>query len=372
MRIVDLVHRWTGGFIGVVLAVLGLSGALLVHKDAYLRATLPHAADAYRGDVALNAEVMARLLDAGADRPTSIVLATDGMGVHRLAYGENGGAYADQSGSIITRWTSTGERPEIWLFDLHHHLLAGETGETIAGIIGLIGLGFVITGAILWWRTRRTFRFRLWPKRMSRPAILRHHRDLGIIVAPLLFLSMLTGSIMLFRPVAALLLSPFSSSAELRAAATPPKTKGGALMIEGAEWAALLANAKTRYPAAQLRVIGLPSKEGDLITLRLRQPDEWLPNGRTTFWFDPADGRLVEARDALKLPLGARVFNLTYPLHAAKVGGLGYKVVMTVSGLALALLGSFTIFTFWSRNGRAVVGWRRKHQSALDFSATRV
>ena len=45
MPTLRLLHRWAGGLIGLFLAVLGLSGALLVHKDAYLRAVLPHAAD---------------------------------------------------------------------------------------------------------------------------------------------------------------------------------------------------------------------------------------------------------------------------------------------------------------------------------------
>ena len=43
---VALIHRWTGAFIGLLLAVLGLSGTLLLYKDAWLRTTVPHAAEA--------------------------------------------------------------------------------------------------------------------------------------------------------------------------------------------------------------------------------------------------------------------------------------------------------------------------------------
>jgi len=92
----------------------------------------------------------------------------------------NAGAYADQAGNVVATWQSQWERPEIWLFDFHHHLFAGDTGETVAGIAGIAGLFFVLSGIILWWRTRKTFEFRLWPRRMSRPAIVRQHRDLGI------------------------------------------------------------------------------------------------------------------------------------------------------------------------------------------------
>lgn len=365
MRALDLIHRWTGGLIGLVLAVLGLSGALLVHKDAYLRLTLPHAADPYRGDTATMADAVARLLERPDEQPLSIVLATDGLGVHRLHYGEGAGGYADQAGNIITRWSSVWERPETWLFDLHHHLLTGDVGETIGGIAGLIGLGFVITGTILWWRTRKAFQLRLWPRRMSRPAIVRQHRDLGVVLAPLLFLSMLTGAVIVLRPVSNLLLSPFSAPAEMEAATRPPNAKGGAFASKGADWAKLLGEAKARYPDAEPRVLSLPRKPGDLVAIRLRQPEEWLPNGRTTLWFDPADGRLIEDRDALTLPKGVRIFNLAYPLHAAKVGGLAYRLVMTVSGLALAMLGSFAIFTFWTAKGQERAKRRRRMRAPL-------
>lgn len=82
-------------------------------------------------------------------------------------------------GELVASWSSQWARPELWLFDLHHHLLIGEAGERIVGVAGLCGIAVVMTRAILWWRTRKTFEFWLWPKRLSRPAIVRQHRDYG-------------------------------------------------------------------------------------------------------------------------------------------------------------------------------------------------
>jgi hypothetical protein len=81
-------------------------------------------------------------------------------------------------------------------------------------------------------------------------------------------------------------------------------------------------------------------------------------------------GKMVGSRDAQALPLGSRIANLDYPLHAAKVGGLAYRLVMTVSGLTLAFLGTLAVVTFWgnptgnpkrSRRGRGTrcLGGRR-------------
>lgn len=246
------------------------------------------------------------------------------------------------------RWDSKWDRVELWLFDLHHYLLAGQTGSTVAGVLALIGIGFVATGTILWWPLRKTFRFRSWPARMSRPAIVRQHRDLGIVIAPLLFLSLLTGAMMTLRPVAMLLLSPWSSPAAMETASAKPDAKSGPL-ADRPDWLSMLTQARRLFPTAEFRLLALPGKPGDLISLRMKQPQEWLPNGRTMLWFAPEDGRLVEARDALTLPTGLRINNSIYPLHAAKVGGLPYRLVMTASGLSLATLGSLSVWAFWFR-----------------------
>ena len=209
----------------------------------------------------------------------------------------------------------------------------------------------MVTGTILWWRTRRTFKWQMLPKRLSRPAIVMHHRDLGIVVAPLLLLSSITGAAMVFRPVAMIVVAPFGSPAKALAALRPGKVHGGPLAASP-PWRAMLTAASQRFPDAVPRILSMPRKPGDPITLRMRRADEWLPNGRTTLTFDAATGRLLTSRDAMAMPQAARVYNMLYPLHAGRVGGVAWKLLMTVSGLALTLLGSLAVWTFWFRRPR--------------------
>ena len=354
MKTLRLLHRWTGGLIGLLLAVLGLTGALLVHEDAFLRATVPHAADAQRQDTATLAAAASRIF-AAEERPRSIVLATSRLGLHKLAYKGEHAAYADQDGAIVQSWTSNWARPEVWLFDLHHHLFNGEAGEVVAGAAALFGLGFVASGLILWWPTRRMFHLRLWPRMARRAAIVHHHRDLGALAAPLLILSLSTGAAMDMKWFSHALRAPFTPPAAMEKASAAPKVKGGALAAD-LDWAKVIGAAQARFPGAEVRTIALPQKEGGLIAIRLRQRPEWLPNGRSMAWFDPATGGMVASRDALALPLGARIANADYPLHAAKVGGLAYRLVMTLSGLALAMLGTLAVVTFWGN----LAGARRR------------
>lgn len=327
---------------------MGLTGAILVHRDAWVM--LPHAGDARVTDVGALAETTGRMMaDAGA-QPQSIIFASDSFGLNRLSFRDDAGAYADQAGNVVTRWDSQWERPELWLFDLHHHLFAGDTGETVLGIVALAGLFFVLSGILLWWRTRKTFEFRLLPKRMSRPSIVRHHRDLGVMVAPLLLLSLFTGAVFAFRPVAGLLLGP-GLEAELKAASRPPEPRQAELAADF-DWPAVVRAAHARFPEAELRIVALPRQHNGLVTIRMRQPEEWLPNGRTMLWFAADSGTLVAARDSRDHSARVTAYNRFYPLHAAKVGGLPYRLVMTLAGLAMTLLGSLAVWSFWFASGR--------------------
>jgi len=343
LKTLDLLHRWTGGIIGLLLALLGLSGALLVHRDAWV--SLPHSSDSQVTDTAHIAAAVDRIMADPGTRPTGIIFANENFGLHRLSYKGDAGAYVDQAGNVVTRWQSQWERPELWIFDFHHHLFAGDSGEVVIGVVGLCGLFFVISGAILWWRTRRTFAFRLWPKRMTRSAIGRQHRDLGIVMAPLLLLSLYTGVTMVFRPTAALVLGPSAPALIDRSLKAPRPT--GARLADKLDWGAMIRIAREHFPDAEFRGLSMPRKDSGLITLRMKQPAEWLPNGRSTFYFAADTGKLVDARDALAMPAQVRGYNMLYPLHAAKVGGLAYRLIMTLSGLALTVLGSLTVWAFW-------------------------
>lgn len=349
MRVIDLLHRWTGAVIGLLLAIMGLSGALLVHADSLFS---PAVHKPIR--VMPLSGIVAEVTQRTTTRPDYIIFASPDFPVHRVTYSDGSGRFLDTGGVVVEHWQNQWQRPELWLFDLHRYLFIGKNGETVVGIAALFGLGFVVTGSILWWRRRRTFAPRLLPSRMTRPAIVRHHRDLGILLAPLLCLSFATGAMIALRPVGLALVSPWSSAHDIEVATAKPVVAQQQLAPKP-DWQALVIEAQRRFPEAEIRLLAFPAKPGDLVLIRMRQPEEWLPNGHTNLWFAPADGHLIAAKDARALPRGATILDRVYPLHAAKVGGLFTKLIMTLSGIGLALLGSFAVWSFWFRRQKSRV-----------------
>lgn len=342
MRWIELAHRWLGGTIGLLLALIGFSGAVLVHREAWT--IVPHKGDAPVQQSALIASTVTRIMTDPVAQARTITFASPGFGVDRVAYGE-GGAYTDQTGNVLVRWDNQWSRPELWLADFHQHLFTGDTGKTVIGVAGLAGLFFIATGMMLWWRTRRTFAFRLLPKRLGRPAIVRHHRDLGVVAAPLLLLSCATGAVLVFRPLSSVLLGP-GAAAAIEATVKPPRTPAVPLRRD-LDWGRMVHTARGRFPHADFRTVSLPRGDSGLVTIRMKQPWEWLPNGRTTLWFAADTGDLVSAHDPARSARQVSAYNLLYPLHAGKVGGLPYRLLMTASGMALGFLGTLAVWTFW-------------------------
>lgn len=345
MKALSLIHRWLGGLVGLLLALLGLSGAILLWEGEWIQ--LPGAGDPVVEQVASLSAISKRAIAGGATR---ITFASEEIGLHHAAMPHGAGQYIDQGGVVVDQWASQWGRLEWWLFDFHHYLFAGETGEWVTGIAAIVGLIFSITGAILWWRSRRAFEWRLWPRRIQPGPIVRHHRDLGIVTLPLLLLSFLTGLGMLYGEVARAILGGSE-------AVKPPTVD---TPVEGpAPVEAMLAASKARFPHAAIRRLTVPSKPGAAYAVRMRQPAEWTPNGRTTLYFD-GEGALLRADDALAGNRGDRIIEAFYPVHSAKVGGILWKIAMTVSGLALAMLGSLAVYSFWIRKAS-----RRHQRSAI-------
>lgn len=336
----SLLHRWLGGLVGLGLAVLGLSGTLLLWKPVWVAIDQTHRA-------ASTAEILTIAATAERLGAGHVTLPSAEFGVASVGLSGNGGAYIAHDGRVLALWQSDWDRPETLLFDLHHHLLMGHDGEIIAGWLGLAAILFVVTGTILWWTTRHRFQWRLLPARLTRPAIIRHHRDIGMVLALPLLLVAITGALMVLKPLADAVLAPLSPTAGV----AEWQAKPGIGRFAPPQWASLLAVAKVRFPDAEPRILIWPKRPGSPTQIRLRQPREWHPNGRTTLWL-AGDGTVLKSHDAIAAPLSIRARHALYPLHAARLAdspmALPLRLLLTLAGVGLTLLGSLAVCTFWN------------------------
>jgi uncharacterized iron-regulated membrane protein len=147
-RLARTAHAWAGVVLSLLVIVVGASGALLVWKDAYLRATIPEA----REGVEPTPEAIARIAE-GVDRAFDfgevnfVQFADERLGISQVYLFDDAMAYVDRNGDPVARFP-IGGRFEDWLFELHHRLLLGNTGVRIAGFAGLAVVVLILAGAV--------------------------------------------------------------------------------------------------------------------------------------------------------------------------------------------------------------------------------
>jgi uncharacterized iron-regulated membrane protein len=339
MGFIRLIHAWAGAVVALVLVVLGLTGSLLVLKEDWIRLTTPQArAEAATTPQALGAAAEA-LERARPGEIRTIAFAGPHLGVHKLYFREaETEGYASADGLVLAEWTGP-TRAEAFVFDLHHYLLAGERGMILAGVVALAGAVLAITGLIVWFPAWRSFAWRMWPRSGRRRELLGSHRDLGIVFAAPVFVFCLTGGAIIFHEETRAILQAMFPHEPEEVFAPPP----GAGDVD---WPRALAAAQAAFPDAQLRMASFPAQPGDPVSIRMKLPAEWHPNGRTVVKIDPATSSVLEATSAQSLGTAARISNAIYPIHAAFVGGRVYDLVTFLSGLALAAMGGFGLWSF--------------------------
>jgi len=320
--------------LSVAMLVLALTGSALVYKEAYWRLVYPELRVAAPTPTP---EEQAAAIEAAADafgeRLRSVKFPEPGVAGYHL-YLEGGEAFLSIGDHrVIDEWGSR-DRLMSFLFDLHAHLLAGEAGERVGGVISLLGVFLAVTGLVLWWPARRQFRVRhLLPSGVRRRDLIAWHRNLGLVSTPILLVVLLSGSGLVFYATAGKLLNrlfgdpPHTASAP-RNEPRPP--------VQPAD-AGILLRVKEEFPEARLVFYYPPGAAAGHHEFRLKQPCELHPNGRSYLYLDGA-GRVLAKEDGCAIAPGQVALHATYPLHSGKVDSALYRLAVFLSGLVLAAL----------------------------------
>ena len=335
-------HRRVGIALMLVFVVAAISGSTLVYRDAILRNTVAAGISAQpqwftapqlARDIALIESQFPDIAKGYAkppspERPFWIVMDQN----------RNSTLLAPVSLQPLSGYRGL-VRALDWLRALHVELLLGMTGELVLLASGIGGLFFVISGLVLWWPMRRRLRAAtLLPRRMKRGPVLISHRNLGALLAPLVALSMLSGAYMLGRglvihlttpePAAAASAQPASTD---RASSEPASAAASATRNPGMDQ--LLLAATAALPEGQITVISFPDASSGYARFRMRLPDEWHVNGRTTVAVRASDGHVPDFQRADQLPPTARFSNLMYPLHSAYGLNTVFRLSVFIAGL---------------------------------------
>ena len=356
------IHRWVGLTIGLILAVIGLTGSYLAFYPeietaaiAPLRSSAGAQPESYEGVY----QAFTRIGSPEKGR-WNIELPPDG-GVITARFGERGNSIRMVSLDPVTldtvRDVYWGQSVSTWIYDLHYQLLMGRPGATVLGLMGLAILAMLGAGLVLWWRSGRTARSRLKfdNKGNGERKLYDFHRLLGLGTAVLLIVSVATATAMSlpkqFRP----LLTTFSPMVPL-----PNPQSGEAAARERIPVDRAIALVRAARPDADVRWVQVPNGGTTPYLVRIWQtgePSFRFPKSRV--WLDQYDGRILAIHNGPQGTATDRILDWLYPLHAGHAFGLPGRIVVALLGLAPALL-FVTGLIRWRRKSARLAAARRR------------
>ena len=350
-----LIHQWVGLLLSIVIFAVAVSGAVLLFSEDLHRAVHPILAEPVTASLADYPDVLRQFeTNATGAAPTLIKFPQPGMNVFQLWFNDDSEAFIHPgNGEIIAHWYWHETLPSL-LYELHSNLLAGERGELINGGIAFAVLFLAGSGVLLWWQHRNYFKLRfVVPYHFSSASILRNHAALGVTGMMPIILFVSTGFFLVFYKPAALLLTNLLDD-------RPPGRPDVVIIPDSKpmmSWEQILAGVEKTFPGGRLVFYYPPNPDNAAMVFRKRLPGEWHPNGRSYIVVDPYQGEVVQAIDARREQPGARIMNIIYPLHAARIGGPVYKSIALLSAITLALLAGTGIISY----GLGLIRTARRH-----------
>jgi uncharacterized iron-regulated membrane protein len=338
LSVLRQVHRWIGLVLVLPIALVALSGSLLVFRDSYYRARWPIVAEERTHAEAAAQPLILETIERrfAADGVRIIKFPRDGVNAFHVYLADGGEALVDpRSGQEIARWHWTSD-PAAFLFELHRNLLMGARGEAANGYAALLLVFLAFSGVLLWIpRRQTTFRIReALPRRFTPASILRSHAASGVLLAAGVVLFAATGAGLVFYAELGRVASKLLDAA-------PPETPSAVIRPESrprASWSQLLAAVNNALPNAGPTMYYPGPKANAVMTFRKKLPGELHPNGRSYVLVDPYSAAVVQTIDARAHGTGTRAMYALYPIHAARVAGIPLMIFAAVTGVGLAWL----------------------------------
>lgn len=355
------VHLWLALLLGPVVAVVCLTGSIVVFRYELNRLTVPGTAyvtpQAKRLSIdELTARIVAarpadQLSSASWDGgpSTGINFWTNSPEGHRIH------TFIDPYTGAIIGQENYRHKWMQWLFELHAKLLLGETGMFLNGFVGLAVVVMSLTGLIVWWPGLPRWRFGFTFQRGARWQRQNYdwHKLIGFYSSAAVLLIAITGMYFSFP---ALYRSIIQKITNQTVAAAPRAgtawSRASSPLLEQ-----FVSNALRAQPGTHFVSMAFPKKAGDPFTIRTRETRDWHRIGLNYVYLEPGTGAVIRSARFSQANLASQVTLLMYPLHFGRFGGrwgsvasYGVMTAYLIVGLAPVALVVTGLLMYWSRS----------------------
>jgi len=354
-------HRYLGLIAGLLFIIVGLTGSLLVFSQEIDQFFHPHLLQVEPQQQIISAQKAVEIAQSHYPdlKIHRIIVPQNSQQVYTVMMLSPEDKYIDAyinpySGELLG---SRDWKQSIggFLIDLHVHLLAGDGGMQIVGIVGIGLLLIGITGLLLWngWRNlKSTLKIR-W--RSPKPLMIYDlHKVVGVLSVAGLSLIAFTGAIMIYW-------TPFENLVYWLTGDTKPPEVSSQIVANRVPMAIddILQEAKMASPNTNLWKIFPAKKPQDTFNVWLIAPEENAFNKDISLSLDQYSGKILQTSNAKESSLANRIMSAQYILHIGHYGGWLTRSLYGVIGLVpLGLL--ITGISMWQQRR-----WRIAQRHAI-------
>lgn len=371
------VHLWSGLTLGLLLALLGLTGSALVFYVEIDAALNPAVRTEQAGPAAgWDSPVWDQVVETArreyqdpngdwsfeaTGNPGSIPARFYPSQEHHGHHAEREMIWFSADGSQVIRSDPWGGYLMSWIYELHMHLLGAETGRLVVGWGGLATLILLISGIISWW-PRGSWLNALSFKRKA--VLIRRLRDLhkhaGVWSLPLLVLLVFTGGLLALPEVKQQFFSAFIVAPDVVPQPRSPSSSGATVPLTQA-----LQAAHAALPGSRLTFIDVPGNASEPYRMRVKVSGDPHTRFPGSFIFvDQRSGDVLAVHDVDAGNLSTRISAWIRPIHDGSLAGFWTRVLAVVVGLLPTFM-LVTGFLYW-RNRNL-----RRHRRVLSNPESR-
>ena len=339
-------HWFFGITAGLVLALMGITGAAVSFQDEILRALNPTVLTVEKREAGVlpPAELVRKLQATEGKTVAMLFVETDSGNAARVFFtpppGERRGQmrYFDPyTGDYMG--DAVGQGVFGFVLQLHRFLVMGDTGRNITGACTLILVFFCLSGLYLRW-PRQVASWRVWLtldwRKKGRSFNWDLHSVFGTWCLLAYLLSALTGlywSYDWYSQGLTKLLSDAPQNERVRKRGPAPEGPAPVANYD-AIWSSIYSNAGPGLSAYNIRLPAVAGQPASIFYLLENSPHDRAQNQIN---LDPATGEVKSHDKYASKTLGAQLLTSIYALHTGSYFGLAGRIILTVSSLLMPL-----------------------------------
>jgi uncharacterized iron-regulated membrane protein len=342
-----IAHRWLALVVAVFLAVVAVSGGLLVLEGPVSRARQPHVVPAGAA-LPLDTLVMHARATAGGGDVVAMVLGDSPDLAWDVVLSSTDVLVNPYTGTILT--SPPGPDPLVAFMRkvhlLHTQLLGGRVGNAIVVTVTFAALFLVLSGIVIWWRDK------LW--RVSTSGSWKRinfdlHHALGIWAAVLLLIITSTGLWVRYGKVDEWM-------RKLNRSPTPPIPSQPAadpgmplLSLDS-----IASAARRAVPGASIMNIQLPPGPKRPAMVQLKYPEDHTPAGRSRVFVDKYRGTVLLAMSTRTAEAGQHMIDIKRSLHTGDIYGVPTQILWMLGAFLLATQAVTGVLMWWNAKRRLI------------------